>query len=139
MPASASFLSKIFGSVNWTAPLWLQRLQHYARQRPAGFWGSIALLLLLSGAAVGGYYYYQQLPKPLKVEATIHSPAVGHYQDDVEQPTPLRLQFSYDMSDQAGRIAPVPQLSAARLDLIGEVLSEGVSISPAIAGKWLWQ
>jgi hypothetical protein len=139
MPASASFLSKIFGSVNWTAPAWLQRLRQHARQHPAGFWGSIALLLLLSGAAVGGYYYYQQLPKPLKVIATVYSPDVGHYQDDVEQPTPLQLQFSYDMSDQAGRIAPLPQLSAARLDLIGEVLSEGVSISPAIAGKWLWQ
>ncbi|GAB2923110.1 MG2 domain-containing protein [Rheinheimera gaetbuli] len=139
MPASASFLSKIFGSVNWTAPGWLQQLCQSAKQRPAGFWGGLALVLAIVGAAGGGYYYYQQLPKPLKVIATVYSPDVGHYQDDVEQPTPLRLQFSYDISDQAGRIAPVPQLSAARLDLIGEVLSSGGSISPAIAGKWLWQ
>ena len=139
MPASASFLRKIFGSVNWTAPDWLHQFCHYVKQRPAKFWGAVVAVLVLIAVAVGGYYYYQQLPKPLKVKATVQSPALGHYQDNVEQPTALRVQFSYDMSDQAGRIAPVPQLSAARLDLIGEELSEGVSLNPAIAGKWLWQ
>ena len=33
MLASASFLSKIFGSVNWTAPDWLHQLRHNAKQR----------------------------------------------------------------------------------------------------------
>jgi len=94
MPASASFFSKIFGSVNWTAPGWAQQLRQNAKQRPAGFWGALALVLALIGAAAGGYYYYLQLPKPLKVKATLQSPQLGHYQDNVEQPTLLRLQLS---------------------------------------------
>lgn len=139
MPASASFFSKIFGSVNWTAPNWLQQVKYSAKQRPLKFWGIVLAGLVFSAAVIAGLYYYQQLPKPLKVIAAITPPEVGHYQDDIEQPTQLRLQFSYDMANQTQRILPVPQLAAARLDLIGEVLSEGVDISPAIAGKWLWQ
>lgn len=139
MPASASFFSKIFGSVQWLAPAWLQQLKQQARQQPATFWGSLSFLLLLIAAAGAGYYYYQQLPKPLKVQASIQGPELGYYQDDKEQPTPVTLQFSYDFNNQAGEIMPAPVLSAARLDLIGEVLTEGVTLSPAVAGKWLWQ
>lgn len=139
MPASASWFSKIFGSLSWVAPVWLQQVKQQARQRPLRFFATVATVLALGAAAVAAYQYYQQLPKPLQVKAQVIAPQLGHYQDDIEQPTPLILQFSYDISNQTGRIAPVPQLSAARLDLIGEVLTEGASITPAIAGKWLWQ
>ncbi|KKO45315.1 large extracellular alpha-helical protein [Arsukibacterium ikkense] len=152
MPASASgfrnMFRHLFGSVNWTAPLWLSRLCHSAKARPGRFWGLLLLLVALLAALVAGYCYYQQLPKPLQVQAKVITPPLGHYQDDVEQPTALLLQFSYDLTGVAAPPAPpgiartsmpAPMLSAARLDLIGEVLSEGVSISPAIAGKWLWQ
>ena len=139
MPASASFFSKIFGSFSWTAPHWVQQLRRSAKQQPAKFWGFSLVALLLTGAVIGSYYYYQQLPKPLQIIASVTPPAVGHYQDDKEQPTPLVLQFNYDVATQSPRIAPATPLSAARLDLIGEVLSEGVEIRPAIAGTWLWQ
>ena len=156
MPASGSSANNVFravfGSVNWAAPDWLTRLKHTARTRPGRFWGAVVLLLMLLAALVAGYCYYQQLPKPLQVKADVITPELGHYQDDIEQPTPLLLQFSYDFDDHAqpqpqpqprpatdSTSMPAPMLSAARLDLIGEVLSEGVTISPAIAGKWLWQ
>ena len=99
---------------------------------------ALLLLLILAGVA-GGVYYYQQLPKPLKVQASIEGPELGHYQDDIEQPTPVTLRFSYDFSRHNRQIMPAPQLSAARLDLIGEVLTEGVSLEPQVEGKWLWQ
>uniref|UniRef100_UPI0035623F82 alpha-2-macroglobulin n=1 Tax=Arsukibacterium sp. TaxID=1977258 RepID=UPI0035623F82 len=111
-----------------------------------------------------GYHYYQQLPKPLQVSAEVVTPEIGHYQDDTEQPTPLLLKFSYDLASAVNPVQkhdpelglelepvlgsepgiartsmPAPMLSAARLDLIGEVISDGVAISPAIPGKWLWQ
>jgi alpha-2-macroglobulin len=139
MPAPASFLSKIFGSVNWSAPAWVIQLKQNARQHPARFSSIVVLLLAMFAAAAGGYYYYQQLPKPLKVVAVVQSPELGHYQHDIEQPTPVTLQFSFDVRHQRQSILPAPVLSAARLDLIGEVLTTGVDISPAIAGKWLWQ
>lgn len=139
MPASTSLFSKIFGSVNWTAPRWLKQLCTNAKQRPVKFWGSTLLLLAFIGAVVGGYYYYQQLPKPLQVVASVHGPELGDYADDVEQPTPVTLTFDYDYDTGSRQIMPATVLSAARLDLIGEVLTDGVTISPAIAGKWLWQ
>tara|TARA_R110002126_G_scaffold38317_11_gene114452 strand:- start:4341 stop:10211 length:5871 start_codon:yes stop_codon:yes gene_type:complete len=141
MSGSGSFLRSIFGSLSWRAPHWLQQLTQTARQRPRLFYSVLLLVLALLAAVVGGYYYYQQLPKPLRVQAEVIVPEPGHYQDDVEQPTPLLLQFSYDYPAQgiARTSVPAPVLSAARLDLLGEVLSEGVAISPAIAGKWLWQ
>ncbi|MBZ9610527.1 alpha-2-macroglobulin family protein [Rheinheimera maricola] len=139
MPASASFLGKIFGSINWTAPNWVQQVKFSAKQQPVKFWSLLLVGVLSVAAVVGGVRYYQQLPKPLRVIASITAPEVGHYQDDIEQPTQLRLQFSYEMTNQQQRIQPVTQLSAARLDLIGEVLNEGISVSPAISGKWLWQ
>ncbi|MDP5144128.1 alpha-2-macroglobulin [Rheinheimera baltica] len=139
MPASGSLLYKIFGSIQWVAPGWLAQLRKNAQQRPTKFWGIIVAMLALVGSAVGGYYYYQQLPKPLRIIATVTNPEVGHYQDDVEQPTLLRLKFNYDMRNQPQRQPVLAPLSAARLDLIGEVLTEGVSITPDIAGKWLWQ
>jgi len=139
MPAMSSFFRTVFGSFNWSAPLWLQRLRQYARRQPATFYSLSLLLVVLIGGAGYGYYYYQQLPKPLEVVAQVQLPDIGVYQDDIEQPTPLVLQFHYDMQSQQAAILPAPALSAARLDLIGEVLTEGVSISPAIEGKWLWQ
>ncbi|MBV2128541.1 alpha-2-macroglobulin [Arsukibacterium indicum] len=159
MPASDSSATNIFraifGSVRWTAPHWLADLTQTAKLRPGRFWGTVTLLLIVILAMVAGYYYYQQLPKPLLVTAEVSAPELGHYQDDIEQPTPVMLQFSYDFPTADDAPSPLPQprrqgrpvdtsmpapvLSAARLDLIGEVLSEGVTISPAVAGKWLWQ
>lgn len=152
MPATGSAKNNvfraIFGSVNWAAPHWLRQLKHTAKARPGRFWGVTVLVLALLAAMVAAYVYYQKLPKPLQVQAEITVPEVGYYQDDVEQPTPLLLQFSYDFSGFSEPVAPpelartsmpAPMLSAARLDLIGEVLSEGASISPEIPGKWLWQ
>ncbi|MEE2025372.1 alpha-2-macroglobulin family protein [Alkalimonas mucilaginosa] len=136
MSGSASLLRTIFGSVHWTAPGWVQRLCQLVRQQPGRFWGAVLAVLVLLSALVAGYAYWQQLPKPLQVKATVQSPALGHYLDDVEQPSMLQLQFHYDQTGQEGA---VPELSAARLDLIGEVLTEGASLSPHIEGQWLWQ
>ncbi|WP_290616631.1 MULTISPECIES: alpha-2-macroglobulin [unclassified Arsukibacterium] len=165
MPASGSsakhVFRSVFGAVQWSAPGWLLRLKQSAKSHPGRFWGTTLLVLVLLAGLVAGYSYYQQLPKPLLVTAEISDPKLGHYQDDIEQPTALQLSFHYDFAaagdvampepepeplptprntnTSSGTSMPAPVLSAARLDLIGEVLSDGVTISPAVAGKWLWQ
>jgi hypothetical protein len=147
MPGIALFFRRIFGSVSWSAPAWLQELIQQAKVQPLRFYSAVVMVGLLILAAGAGYYYYQQLPKPLKVLATVTAPPVGYYQDDTEQATPLTLQFAYEPGAATPvqplqlqpRSMPAMALSAARLDLIGEVLNEGVNISPAISGKWLWQ
>jgi alpha-2-macroglobulin len=151
MSDSTSLFSKLFGSVNWIAPPWCQRLQSFAQQRPGRFWSiSIFILLLISSALAAGYYY-AQLPQPIRVMADISAPEIGYYQDDVEQPSSLSLRFRYENQPQSPQddeqisprilppTEPASTLSAAKLDLIGEVLTSGVSLSPNISGKWLWQ
>lgn len=138
MSGVTAFFKSVFGSVSWAAPHWLLQLKQQAKTQPAKFYSAAVAMLLVLAAIAAGYDYYLQLPQPLKVIATISEPEVGHYQDDVEQPTPLTLHFAYDTPAQK-HLVPVSQLSAARLDLIGEVLADGAAISPQIAGKWLWQ
>lgn len=134
--------STLFGDVSWRAPAWLTRLKLSAKRQPLQFYSVLSLILVGIAALAGGYYYYQQLPKPLQVIASIEAPVIGDYIDDTEQPTPLTLRFAYDTpdnTDSAAQIMPATPLSAARLDLIGEVITAGVSLSPALAGKWSWQ
>ncbi|WP_372628193.1 hypothetical protein, partial [Arsukibacterium sp.] len=164
MPAVGSsaknIFRSVFGAVQWSAPDWLLRLKQHAKSHPWRFWIVTLLVLVLLAAVVAGYHYYQQLPKPLQVSAEVVTPEIGHYQDDTEQPTPLLLKFKYDLAsavnpaqeqepelglelepvlgseqDMVRTSMPAPMLSAARLDLIGEVISDGVAISPAIPGK----
>ena len=139
MSASRSVFSALFGTFNWSAPRWLKSLKQLATEKPLKFFSIMLLLAAVVGTGIYGYQYYQQLPKPLKVMAEVIAPQIGDYQDDIEQPTALVLQFHYDFAAQPKQILPAPELSAARLDLIGEVLTQGVTISPAISGKWLWQ
>lgn len=134
MSAVRSFFRSVFGSVSWQSPLWLRR----AISQPGRFLLKLLLLLGALTALLFAMQYYQNLPQPPQLLATVEAPQIGHYQDDIEQPTPLTLHFSYQTTTQQQSL-PVTELSAARLDLIGEVLTEGVTISPQIAGKWLWQ
>lgn len=129
----------VFGQLSWTAPGWLQRLQQLAIKRPMAFWGSLVAIVLTAALAYGGYWYYQQLPKPLQVAARVAAPDIGPYIDNTEQPVPLTLSFYYQAGQQNRVADSSTVLSSARLELIGEVLSRGVSISPEITGKWLWQ
>ena len=86
MPASVSYFRKIFGSLSWTAPDWLQQLLLQAKQRPVRFFTAVVLLLAVVVASVAGFRYYQQLPKPLRVMANVSAPELGYYQDDIERP-----------------------------------------------------
>ncbi|MGI5309536.1 alpha-2-macroglobulin [Rheinheimera sp. WS51] len=154
MSGSSSIFTKLFGSVNWIAPPWCLRLQRSAQQQPGRFWSITILLLLFISGLVAAAYYYNQLPKPLQLVAKVSPPEIGYYDNDIEQPSSLTLQFSYEKSPQqlsnsnqditelSPDIMPrVPSsnVSAAKLDLIGEVLTAGVTITPNISGKWLWQ
>lgn len=151
MSGSSSFFSKLFGSVSWTSPPWCKQLKSVAKQQPAKFWFMTIAMLLVFSAAFAISFYISQLPKPIQVIAEINAPEIGYYQDDIEQPSTLTLVFSYedqitnlpDDEEISPRILPPTQpqsaLSAAKLDLIGEVLTSGVSLSPNISGKWLWQ
>ena len=117
----------VLGEFSWVPPAWLQRIG----VRRAGW----SLLALFVGAAVaaGTYLYYQSLPKPLQVTISVETPGVTVIDDDELVPDPLRLDFQYSLDPDAPIPAP---LSAARIDLVGETLEEGIELRPAMAGEW---
>ena len=120
----------VLGEFSWVPPAWLRRIG----VRRAGW----SLLALSVGAAVatGAFLYYQSLPKPLRVTISVEAPGVTPIVDDEPEPDPLRLDFQYSLEPDAP--AP-PPLSAARIDLVGETLEEGIELRPAMAGEWRFE
>ena len=120
----------VLGEFSWVPPAWLRRIG----VRRAG-WSMLALFVG-AAAATGAYLYYQSLPKPLRVTISVEAPGVTAIVDDELKPDPLRLDFHYTLDPDAP--AP-PPLSAARIDLVGEILAEGIELRPAMAGEWRFE
>ena len=122
----SKFVATALGEFSWRPPAWLQR----AGSRRVGY-GAAALVgaVALAGA---GYLYYENLPKPLQVQVAIAPPGLSSIDRDELVIAPLQLDFAYP-DDPAE--AP-PPLSAARLDLVGDVIEEGVELEPPIPGEW---
>lgn len=153
-----AFLAFIFGRIDWTAPPWLQPvvevMARFRRSRPRLFWGGLACLL----AVVGLYVYLDSLPKPDPVEVVIEAPGLTPNVDDAK-PGLLTLRFQppgagkrppddgivvpfSPASPDMVRIMPpepVPSgMSVARIDLVGEVVTDGVRLEPSKPGTWRW-
>ena len=124
----------IFGTLNWRCPPWISSLNRIRRQKPVAFFALIATLALLSLL----YLYYQSLPKPVTVKAQIEALQLT---ENIEgaKPDNLIIHFNYDLSKLTAE-QPHPQglPSVARIDLVGEEIKQGIRLSPAKAGRWLW-
>ena len=126
----SAFFKATFGTLTWTPPAWIARL---GRRRLAGVLGGVAIGALL---VVAGTYYYQQLPLPLRVGVQVEAPGITPIVDDELKPLPLRLAFDYLPNPD---VAPPGPLSAARLDLVGEVVDAGIDMRPPMAGQWRFE
>ena len=126
-----AFVAAALGEFSWYPPTWLMRVG----LRRVGY-GTLAFVGLLMLAA-GGYFYYQGLPKPLRVAVDIDPPGISRIKRDELVWDRIGLDFHYLLGD--GETEPLPTLSAARLDLVGEVLEEGVELDPPIAGEWRFE
>ena len=114
------------GEFSWRPPAWLRR----AGSRRVGY--GAAALVGAAALAGGGYLYYASLPKPLQVQVAVEAPGISRIDRDELVVPPLRLDFAYpDHQDETP-----PPLSAARLDLVGNVVEEGVELEPPMAGEW---
>lgn len=124
------FFKAVFGTVAWTPPGWARRM---GWRRLAVVGGGIATGAVLVG---GGYYYYRQLPKPLAVGVQVQAPGVTPIVDEELKPEPLRFEFHYLPNPHA---EPPGPLSAARLDLVGNVVERGIDMQPPLAGEWRFE
>ena len=125
-----AFFRAMLGTLVWTPPAWARRM---GWRRLAVAAGGIATGAALVG---GGYYYYQQLPKPLAVGVRVEAPGVTPIVDEELKPEPLRLTFHYLPNPDA---EPPGPLSAARLDLVGNVVETGIDMRPPLAGEWRFE
>ncbi len=148
--AVSRVFSKFFGTLSWSPPPWVDflrhfstniknlasRLAHAARSAVAGLRASAGQVRSTEGRSrlkklgkvlvavlvlVALVVWYAASRRGL-ITVTGTEPGLTKL-EDVLKPDPVRIFFSG---------------SAARLDLIGKTITQGISISPAIDGEWTW-
>ena len=120
-------LAAVVGEITWAPPTWIVRIG----LRRCAY--AAAGLLAGAGAALAVFLYVQHLPEPLRVAVDATPPAISRIDDGDLIPDSLRLDFRYTGS---GEDEPTTGLSAARLDLVGERVAEGVELQPPHPGEW---
>ena len=142
-PKAASFdfrklMGRLFGTITWTPPPWLgvlsrfkaaskdaslHRFATFTRMTPKRRW-IVALAATLLVVVIAGlvliHRHAARQPRPLTVQCT--GPGLTKL-EVVIKPDPVYIRFSG---------------AAARLDLVGKVVSTGITMSPSIAGEWKW-
>ncbi len=122
-------ISNTVGDLRWTPPPWARKLGI----RTIGTW--MVMLIVLAIGTVAAYRYYQSLPSPPRVVSTATPPAVSPIVDNKPQPQPVYVDFVVKTDPRE----PIEGTSAiARVDLIGNTVVEGISLSPAMPGTWDW-
>lgn len=122
-------LESVFGKLRWTPPNWFKRLG--AKRLGLGVLGVVTLAVLITG----GRWYLESLPKPARVVVSIEAPGETPIVGGELRPGPLFLNFSV----QADPRYPTDTVdSIASLDLLDEVVTEGIALDPAIPGEWRW-
>jgi len=129
-----TLLSYIFGKFSWSSPPWLASIGKLVKNKPAYFYG----LMFLAATGFVLWIYFDSLPKPVMVKALIENIQITPNYDNAI-PDNLDIQFEYDFSvlnqDQK---RPEGLPSVARIDLVGQEITQGIELSPAKRGKWRW-
>jgi uncharacterized protein YfaS (alpha-2-macroglobulin family) len=136
--SGSGMLSKVFGTLSWKPPSWLGFLKGFRanlkelssrlfgsirqtapKTKKVVKWGAISLgtLIIVLGLLM---WYAAWHAGALTVTGT--APGLTKI-EDVLKPDPVDITFSG---------------SAARLDLIGKVVTTGITLSPPIEGEWQW-
>lgn len=137
-----SFLACIFGQISWTKPRWLKFATEDLTITPRNL-SILGVVVLILAAAIGGYLYYEHLPRPNLITATITPPAITP-KEKILKPQPLVIDFSAatdannDADSEVGNNTS-SNISVAPLSGIGKPVSKGISLSPNVAGQWVWQ
>jgi len=137
---SVSFLSAVIGHFHWAPPGWLSGFLALRKNKPLVFWAGLILIL---SSTMGGYFlyhYYQSLPGDVMVRAEVKLPLLADADDEKPEPSSLTVSFVYDFSQlKPNQKKPSGKPSAARLDLSGRQVKKGITLTPEISGRWVWE
>jgi uncharacterized protein YfaS (alpha-2-macroglobulin family) len=131
---SGNFFSAIFGELNWSSPPWARSLRRQAAERPGIFWGATLAIIALIFAVVYTYCWYKHQPKPNLPIATITTPKISQLSEDEIYPDDLWIDFN--LKDKEGN--SVAQ-AVAPLQNIGKEVDTGITLTPPLEGKWVWE
>ncbi len=127
----------VFGVVHWTRPPWLQAInrklpppfgggnqrQRWSRRgKKAAILSSFLFLIVLALAFYAFWYEPPLPPGVVELEARVVAPGLKPIGDEY-LPKPLIINFNG---------------SAARIEQVDKVLTEGPALNPKIAGEWRW-
>ncbi|NID16432.1 alpha-2-macroglobulin [Luteibacter yeojuensis] len=120
-------LRPVFGNLAWSAPAWMPATGRAARHHPVKFAGTVAAVLVVVAAGWFGWHWWQNRPRPVEPERiTFQAPApdISDYAHTPLTIHPLTVTFS---------------ASAARLESLGNVVTEGIAMDPKLPGQWTWE
>src|SRR5437868_1235591 len=126
-----SFFAIIFGQISWNCPPWLSHIKRKVALRPWMYLTMVGLVVVLSVLAWGGYGWYKKLPRPKLITAKISAPEITPL-TRVLVPDDLKIEFGIE----EGSLKPQ---SVAPLKKIGKEVTEGITLTPAMPGKWVWR
>jgi len=112
----------VVGEVSWKQPPWMRACTARASAHPRVLLGWIAGLVVFFIACWAGWNWFTHLPKPITVAWSVHMSETPPPSDDFHTQT-LTLTF---------------ERSVARLENIGKVMTNGVTLTPQLPGKWTW-
>lgn len=119
----------VVGQVSWVPPGWLGHTGRWIAR--AGRWTfrhrvvTLGIVTLVASLTLGGVWFqrwYASRPKPVLTHGAVTIPALTPIEHNA-RPRPLIIEFDR---------------SAAPLEQIGKVVTQGCSLSPAIEGTWRW-
>lgn len=118
-PLWKALIEGVVGRWHWQPPAWVGQLA-------ARFELLLLMLMLLAGAG-GIAWWNAHRPMPVIPDAlsvSVEAPVLTDYRQTPIVIAPLRLRFSE---------------SAAPLEHIGKLVTEGISLLPLVNGQWLWE
>ena len=128
-----AFFILLFGKISWNTPPWVKYLGKKASARPLVFWTKVIGIIVFAAALTYVYHWYKHRPQPEQVTAQVNVPLVTPL-EKVLVPSVLSVDFGV-----TGSGGEFNARSVAPLNMLGKEVPQGITISPAMPGKWIWQ
>lgn len=126
------FFTALFGNLSWQAPQWLRHFAQTATTKPKAFWGSLIAILLFLSLSIYGYLWYQSQPQPERIIAQVIPPKLTPNEHELV-PDTFGIEFGIPANGELSSRAVAP------LSKVGKEVTEGINMSPAMPGSWMWE
>lgn len=126
-----SFFALFLGRISWSSPPWLIHLRQKIAMQPrlaAGIIGTFLAIILIGGY---GLHWYKNLPRPHLITASITTPQITPVAKTL---VPDVLTIDFGIQNGGFTLKSVVPLKA-----INKEVTEGITMTPAMPGKWVWQ